>query len=137
MALDVCEPQVIRALEKAGWRVLEKPFTLRSNTRLVYADFSLQRLANGSAEQIIVVEVKCFTDPGEDLTQFYITKGQYDLYLVAVSLSKLHFPVYLAIPDVAYARLMNDEFIRGVIDQSKMKLVVVDIDKEEVIEWIR
>jgi Holliday junction resolvase-like predicted endonuclease len=28
-AIDACEPQVIRALEKAGWEVLERQFTIR------------------------------------------------------------------------------------------------------------
>ena len=56
-ALDVCEPQMIRALEKAGWQIIGKTLPIYLEyKRVVYADLSLQR----AQQQIIVVEVKCF-----------------------------------------------------------------------------
>lgn len=53
-ALDVCEPQIISALQKQGWNILEKPYVIRTEERSVYADFSLQKHENGRREQIIV-----------------------------------------------------------------------------------
>jgi hypothetical protein len=75
MAIDACEPQVIRALEKEGWQILAKPYLIVTLVRNLYADLSLQKFQNGSSEQIIVLEVKCFTNPGSDLTEFYTAVG--------------------------------------------------------------
>lgn len=68
-ALDACEPQIIRAFEKDGWRILRKPFGIRTGNRLVAADLNLERGANGTTEQLIVVEVKCFTNAELDLPE--------------------------------------------------------------------
>jgi uncharacterized membrane protein len=60
-ALDACEPQIIRAFEKDGWRIVEKPVRIRiSLERMVYADISMERRTNGHAEQIVIIEIKCF-----------------------------------------------------------------------------
>lgn len=79
-ALDKCEPQVLNAFRKDGWSVASKPFVLPTHDRNVYADFSLQRGTNGTSEQIIVVEVKCFTNPEQDFAELYGAVGQYQFY---------------------------------------------------------
>jgi hypothetical protein len=40
----------------------------------------MQRGVNGRSEQIIVLEVKCFTNPKTDLQEFYTAIGQYEFY---------------------------------------------------------
>jgi hypothetical protein len=59
-AIDDCEPQMIRALEKSGWRVIDHPLTLRNvlGRNHVYADLRLEQIVTG--QQIIVVEVNAF-----------------------------------------------------------------------------
>jgi len=47
-ALDRCHLQVVRALEKVGWRVSKKPFTLDLPTRQLYVDI----LAEQTNEEI-------------------------------------------------------------------------------------
>lgn len=48
MAIDKCEPQVIRALEKDRWLIYRKPFTLfAASGRFVLADLALSRMVNG------------------------------------------------------------------------------------------
>lgn len=42
-ALDACEPQMVRALEKDGWKIARKPYTIKTKLRSVFADFSLRR----------------------------------------------------------------------------------------------
>jgi hypothetical protein len=37
----------------------------------------LERKSNGQSEQIIILEVKCFSNPQTDLSEFYTALGQY------------------------------------------------------------
>ena len=60
-AIDRCEPQTVRALEKDGWLVTHQPFAiLMDNLRggYIFADLRLQKPQTG--QSAIVVEVKCF-----------------------------------------------------------------------------
>ena len=36
--IDACEPQVLRALQKDKWAIVNKPFAIRTNTHTVFAD---------------------------------------------------------------------------------------------------
>jgi hypothetical protein len=57
-AVDSCEPQVIRALEKDGWHILQKPFRIRITVeRTVFADLCLQKPANGIRKQILIMKI--------------------------------------------------------------------------------
>jgi hypothetical protein len=136
-AIDICEPQIIRALEKAGWQISEKPFTLRIDDRTVFADFSVRRVnEQGQLEEVIVLEVKCFTHPKNDLPEFYTAIGQYEFYRATLSLVEIDFPLYLAVPDKAFVRLMEDASVRRVIQTSDIHIVTVDIEREEIVKWI-
>ena len=134
--IDACEPQVLRALQKDNWAIVNKPFAIRTNTHTVFADCLLERKNNGSIERAIILEVKCFSNPQADLIEFYTAVGQYQFYRAAVTSSNSTTPVYLAIPYLAYIRLTKDNAIRIAISQNGIKLVAVDIVKEEVVQWL-
>jgi hypothetical protein len=75
-AHDKCEPQVVKALEKAGWSVDPNPLCMRvgRNERFV-ADLLVRNAADGSL--IIIVEVKCFPESTSELQEFYTAVEQY------------------------------------------------------------
>lgn len=70
-AIDSCEPQVIRALQKDGWQILYKPHSIRLSNRQVFADFSVWRIEGNHTVEAVILEVKCFTDATDDLENFY------------------------------------------------------------------
>jgi hypothetical protein len=86
-ALDACEEPMIRALHKDGWQVLNKPHMIRLAGRQVFADMRLQRIANGTAETIIIVEVKCFYNLSVDFDECCGAIGQYLFYRNALQLN--------------------------------------------------
>ncbi|MBZ0319854.1 MAG: hypothetical protein K8L91_25815 [Anaerolineae bacterium] len=135
-ALDSCEPQIIRALEKDGWAVLRKPHTIKTNRRSVFADFSLQRGVNGRMETIIVVEVKCFANEDDDLDELYRAVGQYQYYRLALNRTEQAYPLYLALPNVAYYRLVTDTTVQEILRTNAVKLIVVDLVEEVVVLWL-
>jgi hypothetical protein len=61
VALDNCHKQVVNALIKAGWIVDTTAYFLEHDETVIYPDIRAH-LANGKTQDIIVVEVKCFSD---------------------------------------------------------------------------
>jgi hypothetical protein len=133
-AIDACEAQVIRALQKDGWTIVSKPFAIRTNEHTVYADCMLERKHNGQSELVIILEVKCFSNPQTDLQEFYTAVGQYQFYRAAVAANQATTPIYLATPFEAYLRLTKDNAVNIAISQGSIKLVVIDIVTEEVVQ---
>jgi len=133
----VSEPPIVRALEKDGWDVEKKPYRLLAENRTVYADLCLARHLNGHPEEIIIVEVKCFTNPMTDLQELYGAMGQYLYYRSILLFHHIDLPVYLAIPQEAYLRLTADLVIRILFYERGVNLVIVDLDREQVVQWIR
>jgi hypothetical protein len=81
-AIDECEPQMLRALAKDDWAVINQPLTLRSGIarKQLFADLYLQKMT--TKEQIIVVEIKCFPESRSRIDKFYHAIGQYQVYRV-------------------------------------------------------
>jgi hypothetical protein len=135
-ALDACEPQVIRALEKDGWQIAQKPHTIPLEWRNVYADFRARHINEDSQRTIVVLEVKCFTDPKADIPDFYSAIGQYHFYRTGMLAAGQIYPLYLALPADAYARFAQEPTMLLAFQTLAVKLVIIDLVKEEVAQWI-
>ncbi len=128
---DSCHPQVVHALEKAGWTVSPVPHAIRAPGRRypLLADQKAQR----DEDKIIVVEVKCFVD--DEVTELYTAIGQYMIYRNLLRQSPSNLPVYMAIPTDAYYGIFRD-MAMGVINEAQIKLIVVDLDNEVIEQWL-
>lgn len=136
-AIDQCEEQVINALETAGWVVTHQPFAIRvdkSRAGYVYADLRLRQANND--QTIIIVEVKCFSSTRTQLDEFYQAVGQYVSYRNALQVNGIISPVYLSVPKAVYQSFFQIPLIEAVVQDTQIKLVVIDLEKEEVIQWI-
>ena len=136
-AIDHCQPAVIRALEKAGWHVTHQPYPIIRHRRRKYlfVDLRLERRESGGGA-IVVVEIKCFYNRHVFLSDFYQAVGQYVMYRNALRISGVDVPVYLALPLLAYERSFQDEVLQSVMKDIGLHLVVVDLEGEEVVQWI-
>jgi glucose-6-phosphate 1-dehydrogenase len=133
-AIDSCQPQVIRALEKDGWRIEGMNIHLRHKKRYVFVDIQATHIANGSSRQILLAEVKCFANPLEATQDLYSAIGQYAIYRAMLEQKNNTQSLYLAIPTHAYRHLFDD-VVQQAMSYVKMKLIVVDLDQEEIVEW--
>lgn len=136
-AIDQCEEQVIRALEKAGWLVTHQPFAIRINKKragYVYADLRLRQKTNN--QTIIVIEVKYFASTRTHLDEFYQAVGQYMSYRNALTINDMQLPVYLSVPSSVFTTFFQIPLIAAVVADAQIKLVVIDLEKEEIIQWI-
>lgn len=135
-AIDQCEPNVIRALEKLGWRVTDRPFPIRlSRDEGVYADLRLR--STDGQQSIIIVEVKCFSEKRSILDEFYHAVGQYLLYREALQLKNISVPLYLSVPRTIYDTFFARRMVQAVLKNANIKIMVVDIELEEVIQWTK
>jgi hypothetical protein len=134
-AIDQCEPQVIRAFEKAGWRVVEQPFVIpTADRRMVFADLRLEHTAVPH-QQIIVAEIKCFTSGRNELDEFYGALGQYLVYRTALKLRNYDYPLFLVVPHLIYNDFFQREVVRMTIQDAKISLIVVNLEREEIVVW--
>jgi hypothetical protein len=134
-AIDKCEPAVIRALEKVGWIVKERPYPILisdEEAEYLFADLLMQKLQN--RDEIIVIEVKCFTQKSK-INELYTAVGQYQAYRDTLAWNHLDISVYLAIPEEEYRTLLRLPGIKYFIEHTGVKWILVSIAKEEIIEW--
>jgi hypothetical protein len=81
----------------------------------------------------IFVEVKCF--PGANRSQeLHIAFGQYIIYREVLALARPEATLYLAVPH-SNADLTTTVF-QTTIRNNRVKLVMVDLQKEQITEWI-
>jgi hypothetical protein len=128
-AIDKCHDQFVRAMQKDGWKVELQPYTIVVKGRRFYIDVRLRKNRNW----IIVVEVKCFS--GDELLELYIAIGQYLLYRSMLEQLGIQRPLYLAVPKTAYSGILKD-IAMPLISSLRINLIVVDMKKEKVEEWL-
>jgi hypothetical protein len=131
-AIDSCEPAVIHALQKEGWRIVKHSVPIKLGQRLILADLRLQR----GDEQIIVVEVKCFRDYREVIADLYTAIGQYMLYRNGLARMGIYAPLYLAIPHTIYQEIFQIDVVQDTVLDAKIRLIAVDLVNEVVIQWL-
>jgi hypothetical protein len=136
--IDLCEPQVINALAKAGWRVVEKPFSIRLPEHIrggyVFADLRLVNPANN--QRLIVVEVKCFPDNRSAIDELHNALGKYIAYQAALELNEITDDLYLAIPHTIDETLFNTLLVKTIIKKIHLKRLVVNMAQEVIVQWI-
>lgn len=123
---DVCEPQVIHALEKIGWRVINRQFPLRLDPLvgkgLLLADLRLQK----SQDVMMVVEVKCFINEKRILDAFYYAVGQYLVYRSALAIAQIDEPIYLVVPSFLAFTFLKQATIQFLLQSIIIRVIVVD-----------
>ncbi len=132
-ARDRCEPQVIQALQKDGWTLVSQPFSIRvSRVENALADLSFRR----DETTVIVIEVKCFDGIRPLQDELYHAVGQYIFYRNAMRLVGLNLPLFLTVPLEVYQTFFQRQTVQAVIQEAKIQIIVVDIDREEIDQWI-
>jgi hypothetical protein len=104
--------------------------------RLVYADFSIERGVNGSSEQFLVVEVQCFTRPEDDQVELYRAVGQYLFYRTLMVEADIPASLLMVLPINAHLRLQSIRGVTSMLGSAGVKMVIVDLEREEIAQWI-
>lgn len=136
-ARDLYHDAVKAALIKNNWVIIADPYRLQYKDINLYADLAAERpIAVEREDQKIVVEIKSFV--GRSLmTDFHLAIGQYKVYQMLLQETAPEYDLYLAIDDITYLNFFRREGIEFLVRASQLKIFVVDIDKQEIVQWIR
>jgi hypothetical protein len=129
-AQDGCQQSIAHAMAKAGWIVHTKPYAIHIAGRRNPLLIDLQATKEGVS---ILLEVKCFQE--DVLNELYVAIGQYMTYRSLLNRLSIHKALYLAIPLKAYQSIFQS-IGKSVVNEAQMKLLIVDLEQEEVIQWI-
>ncbi|CAO5069375.1 Fatty-acid synthase [Microcystis aeruginosa] len=70
------------------------------------------------------------------MRDFEIALGQYILYRNLISLTEPEYQIYLAIKDSIYENFFQRESIQDIVKINQLLLLVVEMEKEKILQWI-
>ena len=125
-----------RSSKRAG-RLL--PILTQLNTKSSKYLSIWQPSERASAEregQKIAVEIKTFLRPSF-VRELEYALGQYILYRNLLSVTEPDRELYLAISDRIYHNFFQQNASQFIVEQNQILLLVVDIQSEVIVQWIR
>ncbi len=136
MAKDAIHDAVKNALIKDGWTITSEHFELKFEERRLYADLAAERsLAAERGDKKIVVEVKTFAGASL-MNELENAVGQYNVHLTFLEILEPERRLFLAITDTIFYNFFQEKAVQLIINRFEVSLLIVDIEKEEVVQWI-
>ena len=134
--LDIIHHAVKNAIIKDGWTVTHDPYLIQYKEVKVYVDLAAEKSFAAEREgQKIVVEIKSFVGASK-LQDLKIALGQYDIYRSFLKALSPERKLYVAIGEKAYKIFFSKEAIQLVINTTLLPLIVVNLEREEIVKWI-
>jgi len=126
-----------QALLKAGWRVTHDPYIIGYGERFLFVDLGAEAwfLSAERSGKKIAIEIKDFRNKSV-IASLEQAIGQYMLYQVLLERVEPEREVYLAISEKVYNEIFSEPIGQAVITDLSLKLIVVDLDKLEIVQWI-
>lgn len=132
-AKDRYHDAVKRALEKDGWYVVQEQYVLKTGRRRLLVDLQAE---NRSRLITILVEVKGLDTSPSEVTELADAIGKYVLYETILEKERINLPLYLAVPISAYNGIMSEDIGISIRQKLAMRLIVFDLEQEEIVLWI-
>ncbi|WP_449419386.1 XisH family protein [Phormidium nigroviride] len=135
-AKDVYHDAVKNALVKDGWTIIADPYKIKYKDAELFADLAVEKpiVAEKNGRKI-VVEIKSFLSPSP-MRDFELALGQYILYRNLINLTEPEYQIYLAIKESIYENFFKRESIQDITNINQLLLIVVDMEQEEILQWI-
>jgi hypothetical protein len=128
--------QVKNALIQDGWVILTEDYTLEYDGDRVYVDIAAEQpVSAAKGGRMILVEVKSFLGQSF-IRDLELAVGQYILYRDVLTETQQYVDLYLGIPSDAYWTGFQKSLSQLLVQRNRVKLLVVDINREVIEEWI-
>jgi len=135
-AKDVYHDAVKNALIKNGWIITADPYPIKYEEVKLFADLAGEKTIAASREgKQIVIEIKSFLSRSP-MRDFETALGQYLIYKAFLSLEHPEQELYLAIGEVIYEDFFQKVAIQLVLAKYQVSLLVINMNKEEIVKWI-
>lgn len=135
MARDIIHEPVKKAIEKNGWTVTNDQYTVQFAEFTMYADLAAERvIAAQRGKDKIAVEIKSFVkrSPVQDVRD---ALGQYVMYRAYLAEIEPERKLYMATSVRAYRDVFGLKAVQFLVQQFTIAIIVVDIEREEVVAW--
>ncbi len=136
-AKDIFHNLVKNALIKEGWQITDDPLYLNFGGVDLYVDLGAEKIiAAEKNTDKIAVEIKSFNQPSLT-SQFHTALGQYLNYRLILEKKEPERILYLAVPEDIYEAFFRLLFAQEAILKYQVNLIVYDVDKEVIKQWIK
>jgi hypothetical protein len=134
--LDIIHDAVRNALIREGWTITDDPYVIQYRRTTLCADLGAERpIAAERGGQRLVVEAKSFVGASkiQDLKE---ALGQYDIYRYLLEETAPDRKLYMAISTAAYKTFFTQDFAQLILQKHQLPIIVVNLDTEEIEQWI-
>jgi hypothetical protein len=136
MAKDKFHDVVKNALIKEGWTITNDPLFIQFGGVDLYVDLGAEKmLAAQKDNEKIAVEIKSFLGDST-ISDFHQALGQLLNYRLILRRQEPERILYLAVPFDIYESFFKLEFTQIAIIDYQLKIIVYNIDKEVISQWI-
>jgi hypothetical protein len=136
-AFDYIHDAVRNALLKDGWTITADPFHIPTEDFTLHVDLAAERpIAAEKAGRKIAVEIKSFLGHSQ-ITDFERALGQYEIYRTLLDRFEGDRKLYLAVPSATFDDFFSLETIQYIVCKYNVAILVIDVDKEQVVAWTR
>lgn len=133
---DSIHDAVRESLENDGWIITDDPLKVKTGGTFFRMDLGAEKIIiaeKGTTK--IAVEIKSLTKVSL-IYDFYEAFGQYMFYRDAFNDESIERITYMAVSELGWKRIQKIPFILKRIKQYQLKLIVVDLYNNQIIQWI-
>jgi len=127
---DKYKAEVIECLKNSGWVVTQDPYHVRKHGYNFYVDLEVVS-ENGEKR---LVEIKSFHK--KFLENWYNSIGKMFTYQKALNEAGNTNDLYLAVPVSAYRKHFQKPFIKNIVEELNIKLVVYNLKSKKITFFI-
>jgi XisH protein len=136
MAKDRFHDVVKNAPAKEGWTITDDPYEITLDDVDFEIDLAAERLlAAERAGQKIAVEIKSFINTS-NISAFHTALGQFLNYRDALNAIEPDRQLYLAVRQPIYESFFQRRFIIAAVDRYQLQLIIYNVQKEEIVQWL-
>ncbi|MEA5582649.1 XisH family protein [Nodularia harveyana UHCC-0300] len=135
-AKDFIHETVKEAIIKDGWEITNDPYVISYGERFLFVDLGASSFIGiRQGNKNLAIEIKQFRSQSQiaDLEQAI---GQYTLYRLLLNQVDPERDLYLAVSEATYSDIFTEPIGKLVIADLPLKLIVVNLEKKEVSQWI-
>lgn len=134
-AKDIFHDALKNALISDDWAITNDPLTLKIGGFDLYIDLGAEKLVAAEKAGVkIAVEIKSFLQ-SSFITELHLAIGQFINYRTALYEKEPERQLYLAIPDDTYQQYFMHPFVKKVVEENQLKLIVFDSETEVIVQW--
>ncbi len=135
-ARDIYHNTVKNALTRDGWTITHDPLILKWGKKDMYADLGTEKIVAAEKEgRKIAVEVKSFLGASE-IKDLRDALGQYILYHDILKYTEPDRTLYLAVRRAVSEGIFDEPVGRLLIENGRVRIIVFDPRREEIVRWI-